>query len=236
MSIHYTEISDYLEDVLDPSRPILAVGPGIVPSAYNNSVCLPMDIAILWFAEKSKSEIVVIDLPKSCNAGCHYNPHGVSHYLQAISKVTGTKVNFITDDVARTDLEEEKFGLIWDHGTINWAMINPFKRRDPNATPKEVERRCITRCTQIVENYKKWLSPGGKALICDPCSGTYGVKDLAAPNGMIETEVMVNHERYPTSLTSEQIFIGRVASDRYYKNGFLLPHYNMDRIVEFTKL
>lgn len=84
--------SDYFERVVDLDKPVLVVGPGLRDvSVRDGWLPMPMDMGLVWFAEKMarrKGRIDVFDIPpKSVVHGCHHGIDQVEQYMKDLAKL-----------------------------------------------------------------------------------------------------------------------------------------------------
>jgi SAM-dependent methyltransferase len=214
----YRTMSDYLETILDRDKSILVVGPGLSSGAFNGSASLPMDMALLWFAEQlyqRKGRLDVIDLPaRSLESG---HPGGgrnnikrVRSYMDLLAKRESvTKANFIEGDITKMELPKDEYGLIWDHGTFSWHE----------------DRRVLTK-------YMDALQSGGKLALAKITRST---KPIEGYVGMKQRVVAITTDLYKTNLTEEQVFMGLKWNRQRMNNDVLVAEQEYKIICETTK-
>tara|TARA_Y100000031_G_C8206625_1_gene378948 strand:- start:5 stop:679 length:675 start_codon:yes stop_codon:yes gene_type:complete len=222
MEINYAAMSDYLESILDSDLPVLTVGPGVTPPEN----IIPMDLAILWFAEKQREgngTVDVLDLPVGYRMGVN-DIDAVERYLHSFSeRAKVSEFRIIRGDIATLELPLEMYGLIWDHATTSFSDAVPGMMVGP---PDQ------NRVKQILTNYSGALCKGGKALVVG-LNANY--QHIELPSDIKSRMVFVGEDIYRTRLTAEQVFGELPKVDQYFRDGFLLPHHHERVIFELTR-
>ena len=240
---YFPSMSAYLETILNPDQPVLAVGPGVCINRDDddlylpneNGLYLPMDIAILWFSEHLRGRngrIDVFDLPEDIIGGTHA-PSLVRGYLDGFTKrIDGAPLSLREGDIASADMASEQYGLLWDHGTLSYAS-------------EEGCKYIRQRETAILDNYFRMTKPGGKIILVENLHmGPYRGEEWWRQHPGISTqEVKVKADAYKTSLTGRDIsgvddFLSDGVDDflsEYLDKGFLIPYYQLTHVTEITK-
>ncbi len=249
-TLEFSTTSDYLETILDSSESILVVGPGL--STDYGHYGHPMDFAIIWFLEhlSRESKLTLMDMPGTTyepSSGC-YNLDLVLAYLETLSKIIkACAIEAIRGDVNEIELAENQFGIIWDHGTLDFAKREPKpyssepwesrirKIGKQNRSEAEEETIRSRRMENILGQYNRWLKPNGRAVI-------FGVDQqrrrfLQAQPNLELRELLVQEDRYATGLTAKQLFPDRAAGDkRDFSDGYLYPIHELKEFFEVRKV
>jgi hypothetical protein len=232
--------SDYLEQIVDFDQPILVVGPGVryfpceelvEPLIKGKAAPLPpMDIALIWFAEKligRKGRVDVFDLPIEVPFGGSHNPKALKGYLEELTKRTSLgRINYLQGDIAEYNLPIFEYGLIWDHGTLNqWSHVNPHSGYDDR------HKRSI----RIMDNYLQGLDPEG--LIClgtsDIDQGDQELLERMDRNN--PHKVKLDKDAYRTTLNYKELGLGLTKTPPFLKGDLLFPQYQNTVILEIRK-
>ena len=221
--------SDYLQKAVNFDLPILVVGPGL-QWIHREDIDIPMDIALIWFAEHSRRRIDVFDIPPETHWSENF--HGLDHvkaYMDSLAKRTNlVEVRYIIGDIAETKLPTREYGTIWDHGTLESLIFScrTLTQTGPGMYDKK------RRIPKIVANYRQALRNQGKAIF----AGEYFpfAVQAASLDGFSVEEIVLGTDRYTTSLTPTEL---GVQSDFVWKDGYLLPHHNnWICLLELTKV
>lgn len=223
--------SEYLEQKVNFDEPILLVGPGIRTSGeeYCRSTQLfpPMDVALIWFAEKlagKKGRIDVFDLPqKSLNQCCH-NIDAVRLYLEKLGTIIPLgRINYLEGDIVECKFPPEEYGFIWDHGTLaGWSGCLP---NSDYLDPQRIEK-VLTTYHQALKN------EGLAALCCYP--GQTKFQELCQSNYHFE-KINLQRDAYQTNFKQEQFDFDHLKDSFLLRSGFLIPKYKYHLILEMRK-
>ncbi|MEK6904881.1 MAG: hypothetical protein AABX24_00615 [Nanoarchaeota archaeon] len=228
--------SEYLNDAVNFKRPVLIVGPGLRSVQTNKGfIYMPMDSALIWFAENIKSRIDVFDIPSDTPwEGCHHGIDKVKDYMKGLSQRTKlTKIKYIIGDIAECRLSQKKYGTIWDHGTLEGLIFS--SRSFSSDGPGEWDNG---RVQKILDIYKKALRKNGKIIFSGQGSSFEAEKiNLAS---FTTKKIRLEADKYLTSLTPAEIFPDRdmIGTIRNYiwDEGFLFPHEELKSILELTRI
>jgi hypothetical protein len=227
--------SQYLEQVVDFDKPLLVVGPGADFSSITpfSDYRVPMDRAVLWFAEKlagRKGRLDIFDLPTNSGNGGLHNIDGVCSYLTALKKiVTLGEINYLKGNIIDYPLTTCEYGFIWDHGTLeSWS---PYSNDVYLLNRLEIVQ-------QIINNYKNALTPEGVAAITTTPNYYLPTTNMSsAIVSQSNRRIDLTEDKYATNLTVEQLSLGnkRVKSLSFLIDSHLIPTYACEAILEIRK-
>ena len=203
--------SDYLEQIVDFDKPILAIGPGIrrVDPEWGPKCYMPMDIALIWFAEHlsgRKGRLDVFDFPAHSTAeGGDNDIAQVEQYLRDLgTRVALGEMRFITGDL-RTYSFPREYGFVWSHGTLDWIVIEDRPDVFKNTSDCLLSGGITAHAWSYPSPFKEWSKP---------------IKEIA-----------LEKDAYKTSVRREQLHSGRINHELIFKDGLLIPLYSMKNIT-----
>ena len=230
--------SDYLESVVNFDEPILLVGPGESQKFRSNNeggarLCFPMDVALIWFAEKlhgRKGRLDVFDLPKRYSSGGLHDILACERYIRKLEKFAPLgNVKFLKPgDIAHADLKKKEYGFIWDHDTLyNWVQTDPVTGRIPTYDNSRVNT--------TLNNYFQSLTKGGKLAIAT----RFGIRERFSASHLEgeEKSISLFRDFYSTNLTADQLFLREYGpfTSKLFSQGTLRPEYPCNHIDQISK-
>ncbi len=214
----YATTSDYLETIVDFDQPILAVGPGVSPSVYDDWLGIPMDRCVIWLLEKllaRQGSLDIFDLPTENRKGGHHDIDYVRSYLHSIALQNKIReASYQVGDISSDVLPPRQYKTIWDHGTVAlWDAGH---------------------ADEIIANFTQAIQPGGRIILAgyDP--------DWSCPmqhnKNLTLRAIEIKEDMYKTALTASDLRLNQWDCQEVWQFEYLFPHRQYPYIVELTAI